>query len=95
MVNLKEQVISDIAPQRVDSIRPPEVGSHGLRVVIQPCDLPLQNFTARIEDLIYQSLVAVSLTIDLQPWADYQHFGLVVNKTIVGVVPSCCYVRSA
>ena len=94
MAHLKEQVIGDIAPQRVGSIRPPKVGSRGLRVVIQPCDLSLQNPTARIEDLIYQSLVAVSLPIDLQPWADYQHSGLVMNKIIIGVVPSCCHVRS-
>ena len=91
MIHLKKQVISNTTPQRVDSVGSSKVGSHGLRVVIHSCDLSLQDSTARIEDLIYRSLIAVSLTIDLQPWADHQHFGLVVHKTVICVVPSRWY----
>ena len=71
MVNLEKKIVTDIAPQRAGPIGPSKVGSHGLRIVIQSCNLSLQDPTARIEDLIYRSLIAVCLTIDLQPWADH------------------------
>ena len=95
MIHLKHKVVGDTTAQCVNSVGPPKVGPQGLCTMIQPCDFSLQDPTARVENLINRPLIAVSLTINLQSWADHKYFGLVMHKTIICVVPCCWHVRSA